>query len=108
MITLEKGPSVLVLMKEPRHLRVLWGSEKQPRSYSQPLYFYGEVVAFTLDVVECMLPFTIHINHKWWEPQDRRIVLMATAATYLLALTPIVTKVPDAKQTKEDSSLCLV
>ena len=34
-----------------------------------------------------MFPTTIHIKYDWWEPQDRRIVSAATAATTILALT---------------------
>ena len=36
IIPLEERTEVLVLVKEPIHLRVIWVAEKLPRSYSQP------------------------------------------------------------------------
>ena len=45
-ITLGEIPAVLVLVKEPRHLRDLWGAEELPWYYSQPSPWDGEVVAF--------------------------------------------------------------
>ena len=108
IITLEEITKVLVLVKEPRHLRFYFGAEKIPWYYYQRSHWDREVVAFARDVVEGMLPPTVQINHKWWEPHDRRIVLVTTSATALLALTPTATKVGYATQTAEESSLCFI
>ena len=45
-IPLEGRLAVLVLMKDPRNLRVMWGSKNLLRYYSQPSLWDGEVVAF--------------------------------------------------------------
>ena len=56
----------LILVNEPIHIRVLWRVYKLPRSYFHLSQWHGEVVAFAWDVIEGMLPTTVHINTKWW------------------------------------------
>ena len=65
-------------------------------------------MTFVRDMVEGMLTITVQINHNFWGPHDRRIVLETTAATSLLVLTSTANKLPDATPTKEEASLCLV
>ena len=56
-IYLEEWPALLVFVGgKPRQIQVLWGGNKVPRSYYIPSMWDSKAIAFSIYVVEEILP----------------------------------------------------
>ena len=61
-------PALLIIVEEPtRHIRVIWGIEKPPYSYSNKTALDSRVVAFSRDIVAGNTPPTIAADEEWWD-----------------------------------------
>ena len=69
-IVLVKGP--------PHHIRVIWGVEKIPVSFTKATNIDRHIVNFSQDLVEDILLPTIKIPQECWMLHDRLIVSVAT------------------------------
>ena len=90
----ERLALVVVVAGQPRHIRVLWGIERLPVSFTNSSSTDGQTVTFSRDMVEGTLPPTVKINHTWWELTQQPVVSAAMAPQLLSGLSPIATEIP--------------
>ena len=86
-IPLDECLSMLVCVTgNPCHIRVLCEGENLPRSFSHPSQWDSEVLAFTKDVMEGIIPPTVHIKEDRWAPMHWKFLTKAAAEMSILDL----------------------
>ena len=85
----KERPDLLVIVKKPtHHIRVLWGTEKLPFSYSNRTALDGHIVAFSRDIVTGDTPPTIAINDDWWNLEDHPVQSQPKVASEINKIRP--------------------
>ena len=79
-----------------RHIRVLWGVEKLPYSYSNKTALDSRFVAYSRDIVAGNTPPTIAIDKKWWEKDELPVPTETVADQEVAKLQPRDTSIPEA------------
>ena len=90
-----------------RQIRFLWGVKKLARSFSNPASWEGQVVAFSRDVVEGMLPPMVLVEKTWWELLNKQVSSQAKTLTDLLGLPTTATEVVDTIPEEDSKRLPL-
>ena len=89
-------PDLLIIVEEPtRHIRVLWGSEKLPYSYTNKTTLDGRILAFSRDIVAGNTPPTIAVNEEWWEKEELPFPTETVANSEVAKLQPQDTSIPE-------------
>ena len=89
-------PALLIIVEKPmRHIRVLWGVENPPYSYSNKTDLDGRVVALSRDVVAGNTPPTISVDEEWWDKDEIPVPTEAVADHEVAKLRPQEASIPE-------------
>ena len=94
-IRLRERLVLVVYFKRPKqHICVLWGIKRPVHSFSDLSIWDGNIVAFSRDVAEVMLPPTVLVKYTWWDLQEMPIVSTGEVYASLLGLSHTVMSIP--------------
>ena len=66
-LSLADIPSIFIIIKGlPRHLQVLLGVEHLPDLFTTTTGMYGQIVAFSCNLIKVTLTKTIKVEPTWW------------------------------------------